>query len=293
MGSREAIRSFKKPVFAKDPETFELIKNFIRDSDKMNVLFAKTDEQSVKDLVNAFEEVSYVQDQDIITQGDDGNFLYLIKEGSVDIFVARVHNGTLLPPGKVGTLGPGAVFGELALMYNAPRAATVRISSPVCTLWRLGREPFRMLIAQLREHQCELYEGWLNEVAILKLLNKYELSHVAELMEAEVFEDGEIIVKQGDEGDAFYIVEEGNCSAYIEGNEGEIKVADYGQGNYFGEIALLKNVPRQATIRATSDISVIYLKKDHFTQVLGPISDILKRNISEYPEYADMIALSQ
>merc|ERR1712048_446662 len=99
---------------------------------------------------------------------------------------------------KVVSLGPGALFGELALMYSAPRAATVTITSPVCKLWQLDREPFKMLVAQNSQNTYTKYEGWLSEVDILKSLNQHELSKLSELLESTNFDAGEDIIKQGE-----------------------------------------------------------------------------------------------
>lgn len=64
------------------------------------------------------------------------------------------------------------------------------------------------------------------------------------------------------------------------------EVMKYSRGDYFGERALLKNEPRAATIVATSDsVSVVYLDRATFRRLLGPLSDILKRNMEIYNEY--------
>merc|ERR1712113_326477 len=119
-------------------------------------------------------------------QGEEGDCLYIVSDGQVDVFVARPGPDGVLPVGqkgaKVVSLGPGALFGELALMYSAPRAATVTIASAKCKLWKLDREPFKMLLAQQCQTQLSLYEGWLSEVEILKSLNQFELAKLSELL---------------------------------------------------------------------------------------------------------------
>merc|ERR1712217_683212 len=157
--------------------------------------------------------------------------------------------------------------------------------------WRLDREPFKMLLAQKSQTQHENYQEWLGEVEILRSLNKYELSRLSELMEEECFDGGEDIVAQGSNGDRFYILEDGTCDAIISGQEGEKVVKTYSKkGEYFGEIALLREEPRKATVRATgSGCSVISVSKDDFTSVLGPIEDVLRKNLDKYPQYAQFL----
>merc|ERR1712228_22635 len=99
------------------------------------------------------------------------------------------------------------------------------------------------------------------------------------------------IIKQGEPGEEFYILEDGAAAAFISGGEGERKGKDYGRkGDYFGEIALLKDEPRKATVRAMEDgTSVLSISKEDFTSVLGPIGDMLKRDIDKYAKYESFL----
>jgi len=124
----------------------------------------------------------------------------------------------------------------------------------------------------------------------LKTLNHFELAKLSELMESDCFDDGEDIITQGEAGDKFFIIEDGTASAYISGPDGEKRVKSYEKGEYFGEIALLKNEPRKATVRATGQGAVVVsLSKEDFTNMLGPIQDILNKHIDKYPQYAALL----
>jgi len=290
--SAEQVKDYVKPVYPKDPATVERIKKVIRGSDKMQVLFGHVDNNSLDDIVNAFQEVTRKQGEDIIRQGAEGDCLYIISEGEVDVFVAR---GEALDRGTKGqqvvSLGPGDLFGELALMYSAPRAATVTITSATCKLWQLDREPFKMLLAKNGQKQYATYEGWLEEVEIFKSLNKYELARLSELLDSTPFDAEEEIIVQGEPGDKFYMLEDGSCTAYMKGPDGEKKVCEYSRrGDYFGEVALLRNEPRKATIRAGEEGAlVLWVSAEDFSSVLGPIKDILEKDLDKYPQYADFL----
>ena len=69
-------------------------------------------------------------------------------------------------------------------------------------------------------------------------------------------------------------------SCYKDGHEG--KVLEIGQGGYFGEIALLMSKPRQATVKADVNVELLVLDRKTFTRVMGPLTDILKRDMSRY-----------
>ena len=86
-------------------------------------------------------------------------------------------------------------------------------------------------------------------------------------------------------GDVFYILEEGNCIATktLEKGKPETKIKDYKEGDYFGERALIKGEPRYANIIAESDnVKVISLDRISFKRLLGPIENLLLRNMEKY-----------
>lgn len=289
------VKDYKKPIYPKDDATKNKILQIIRSNEKMQVLFGHLVGAALDDIVNAFREFVATKGEDVIQQGAEGDCLYIVDEGQVDVFVARPGPHGELKAGdkgsKVVTLGSGALFGELALMYSAPRAATVSIASETCKLWRLDREPFKMLLAKNSQTQYELYEGWLSEVDVLKSLNRYELSRLSELLESHLYDADEDIIVQGEVGDKFYILEDGHCAAFIKGPSGEIMVKEYqNKGDYFGEIALLTDAPRKATVRARGEgAAVLSISKEDFMLVLGPVSEILKRDIDKYPQYATFL----
>eukprot|EP00927_Polykrikos_kofoidii_P018281 TRINITY_DN18449_c0_g1_i1.p2 TRINITY_DN18449_c0_g1~~TRINITY_DN18449_c0_g1_i1.p2 ORF type:complete len:337 (-),score=75.79 TRINITY_DN18449_c0_g1_i1:128-1138(-) len=291
---RSQVIQYVPPVYPKDEASCGQLRHVIKTNEKMQVLFGHLDQVKVESIIGAFQERRADVGEDLIRQGEQGDRLYIVQAGLVDVFVARpgadgVVDTSVKGP-KVVSLGAGALFGELALMYTAPRAASVTVAEP-SILWSLDQEPFKMLLMQQGQSQYEMYEGWLSEVDILKVLNHYELSRLSELLQAELFDGGEVIIQQGDAGDKFYILEDGSCAAFINGDEGEKEVKTYDeQGAYFGEIALLTDARRKATIRATgTGAAVLSISKDDFVEVLGPIQDILKQHVDEYPHYAEFL----
>ncbi|KUF94776.1 Sucrose transport protein SUT5 [Phytophthora nicotianae] len=107
--------------------------------------------------------------------------------------------------------------------------------------------------------------------------------HFGEL--ALIYDDGEMIIKQGDVGDTFFIVEEGNVSCQMEGPRGfknsdamRTELAILGPGDYFGEMALLSDMPRNASIYAKGSVKCLSLGRQEFDSILGPLTDVLDRN---------------
>jgi len=220
---------------------------------------------------------------DIIKQGDIGDVFYLIESGDVDVYVAKKGQEAI----KVHRYKPGDAFGELAIMYNAPRAATCRAATET-KVWALDRVSFKVIVVASAMQKREQYKGFLQQVPLLEGLNELEISTLADSLAEERFDDGQTICNQGDEGDYFYIVKEGNAVCSQKDAEGKDKVvATLTPGNYFGEIALLTTKPRQATVKAQGGpLKVLSIDKATFNRIMGPLDNILKRNMDQYNKYA-------
>ncbi|ORX69025.1 camp-dependent protein kinase regulatory subunit [Linderina pennispora] len=259
------------------PKT-ESQKQRIRQALSNNFLFKNLDEDAYRDVVDAMEEKQVAAGQDIITQGGVGDFFYIVERGSFDIFVTKGDE----PPSKVATAGDGGSFGELALMYNAPRAATVHATT-AATLWALDRITFRRLLMERTSRKRRLYERFLETVPLLKSLEPYERQKIADALESITFNDGDVVVRQGDKGDAFYLIEQGTVRVIKADQDGvEREYPSLDQGGYFGELALLDDQPRQATLVAQGRTKCARMSKDAFDRLLGPVINIIRREAGNY-----------
>nr|XP_021534249.1 cAMP-dependent protein kinase type I-alpha regulatory subunit isoform X2 [Neomonachus schauinslandi] len=136
----------------------------------------------------------------------------------------------------------------------------------------------------------KMYEEFLSKVSILESLDKWERLTVADALEPVQFEDGQKIVVQGEPGDEFFIILEGSAAVLQRRSENEefVEVGRLGPSDYFGEIALLMNRPRAATVVARGPLKCVKLDRPRFERVLGPCSDILKRNIQQYNSFVSL-----
>lgn len=153
-------------------------------------------------------------------------------------------------PTHLKDYAPGEAFGELALLYNAPRAATIIAQNP-CTLLSLDRQTFNHIVKDAAMKKRERYEDFLKGVKILSGMDAYERSKLADAMKVENYKQGDYIIKQGESGNVFYFIEEGNAIATksVDGAPPK-EVMKYEPGSYFGELALLSSEPRAANIIA-------------------------------------------
>jgi cAMP-dependent protein kinase regulator len=245
-------------------------------------LLRTLDDEQKETIVKAFSGPLIKQPgEDVIVQGDIGDIFYLLEEGLVDVYVTKKGN----PEIKVHTYNPGNSFGELAIMYNAPRAATCRAQT-VCKLWALDRVSFKVIVVAAAMQKREMYVGFLKNVPILESLTEMEIMTLADSLAEEKYQDGQVICNQGETGDYFYIVKEGVAICTQKDSNGKEKeVARLSSGNYFGEIALLTDKPRQATVKAEGLLKVLALDRATFTRVMGPMDEIMKRNMEQYNKY--------
>jgi cAMP-dependent protein kinase regulator len=233
------------------------------------------------------ESQALTKDEQVITQGDEGDYFYVVEKGS---FVVYVNKSGSLQPGpdglgeEVATIQPGGSFGELALMYNAPRAATVVSAEGGCTLWALDRITFRRILMDSTFQRRRLYESFLEEVPLLASLTKYERSKIADALETSKYPAGTTIIREGDAGEAFYLLESGEAEAYKSGTQGPVK--QYMKGDYFGELALLNDAPRAASVVSKTEVKVAKLGKDGFQRLLGPVESIMRR--TKYDEVEEI-----
>lgn len=129
---------FKPRVIPKTEEQ----KNRINQKIGESFMFNNLEVAEMNMVLEAFEEKRFGSGETIISQGDQGDVLYYIEEGELDCFKTfKQEEGDVW----LKKYNPGEAFGELALLYNAPRAATIK-SKTDCILWALDRETFKNIV---------------------------------------------------------------------------------------------------------------------------------------------------
>ncbi len=265
------------------PKTDEQIQR-IKSSVIHSFLFSNLEPKDLEIVIGAMEEKRFKPGEDVITQGDKGDCLYFVESGNLECY-KQFSKGE--EPVLVKKYEPGDSFGELALLYNAPRAATIRTVNDVIT-WVLDRETFNNIVKDAAQKKREKYENFLKNVEILSTIDSYEIMQISDAIKSATYKKGDYIIKEGEIGDIFYILEEGECVATktLEPGKPETVIKDYGVGGYFGERALIKGEPRAANIIVKSDeAKVISLDRTSFKRLLGPIEELLKRNIEKYQTF--------
>jgi cAMP-dependent protein kinase regulator len=274
------MKSFETPVDKLEtfPKSIEQRERILASISK-NFLFSSLDKTQIDLVIDTMREMKFKPGQNLITQGDTGDFFYVVDDGVAECFVKKGKDDA---PIKVKVYNHGESFGELALMYNCPRAATITAKTNV-TAWAMERVPFRRILCETTSQRRVSYEGFLESIPLLSSLDRYERAKISDALVEKTFTQGEQVIKMGDAGDNFYIIEDGEAAATKPNNKGkEVELMKYSRGSYFGELALLQDVPRAANVTALTDLKTIFLDRAAFVRLLGPCDDILKRNADNY-----------
>jgi CRP-like cAMP-binding protein len=257
---------------AKSADEAAKIKAAIKD----NILFKTVkSEEELRTLILYFKPETVADGTKIITEGTEGKEFYVITKGKITITVGGSEVGDVGNKDKpcVGT------FGELALMYGTPRAATCTADG-ACDLYSIHRDVFRKVLNNASAQRSEKYVELVKEVTISEgnvskklsdVLTKTELLHIADALEQEKFSAGAQIIRQGEAGDFFYIIESGKVDVEID----KKKVTTLEAGGFFGEKALLKEDVRAATCRAAGPVTCLSLGREDFLMMLGSVGDLL------------------
>lgn len=280
----ENVVEAEKVVYPKTEEQ----KASLLESVRQILLFRCLDEDDRLDVVDAMFERKVEPNEDVITYGEPGDNFYIIESGTYDIFVKA--NGELT---KVTQYIDKGSFGELALMYNTPRAATVKaVTNGV--LWAMSRETFRSIVLTKAFKKRKLYESLLESVDLLQALSHYERTSLADALYTKIVEKGEAVFRQGDIGEEMYFIESGSVVVRMEGGQDSadtVELCTLGQNEYFGELALLTKNPRAASVYALERTRLAVLEVDSFERILGPCQTILEAKAKEYEQRRRQVSL--
>ncbi|GMH95150.1 hypothetical protein TL16_g13088 [Triparma laevis f. inornata] len=269
-----ALRSTAKKVIPKGDVSREIIANALLS----HFLFSRLPDPEIITLVDAMEKFVIKPGEVAIRQGDVGDYFYIVEEGTFDI---RVNDESV---GQVEDVC--AAFGELALMHNSPRAATLECTSSAI-LWGLDRNTFRATLAATSLNAFDDIISFLRKVDILEGLDEAQMSTLAQAVDVQRFQKGDMVVRKGDVGSEMFVIKEGSVVCKVHNGDGEtdhngnIKHVDIdlGPGKFFGERALMYHELRAADVLATRELVCYTISANVFNMVLGSLKDVLETNM--------------
>lgn len=137
------------------------------------------------------EEKKIAPGQQVIKEGEDGSELFVVEQGTLTC--TKVFPGNSQPT-VLKKYQPGEAFGELALLYNAPRAATITADTD-CQLWCLDRDTFNHIVKDASSKKRQKYEAFLQKVKILETVEPYERQVLCDALVEHEFKAGDFIIQ--------------------------------------------------------------------------------------------------
>lgn len=231
------------------------------------IFFKELSDDLMSQVLNALRPMEIAAGVVVIQQGDEGDDLYVLDSGRVEF----LQNNT-----RVGEASAPTTFGELALLYNSTRKATVRTldESVVYTLDRITFK--QIMVAKLSRKRVHSQQV-LALIDVFAGLPEATQLKIADALHPASYAQGDVVIRQGDSGYDFFLIDEGSVDVSVDGKI----VASLGSGSYFGELALIYDLPRAATVTVTSPkLKVESLSSRGFEQLIGPslVAELRKRD---------------
>ncbi|KAK5878337.1 hypothetical protein CesoFtcFv8_023749 [Champsocephalus esox] len=274
--------------YSKSKESSDLIQRALMDNDFMKHL----EHEQILTIMDCMHPTSLTKGCCVIQEGDDGSTVYVLEEGTVEV----TKQGKSLC-----SIGEGKVFGELAILYNCTRTATVTALTDI-KLWAVDRQCFQTIMMRTSLIKHSQYTDYLRSVPSLRSLPEDILSKLADVLEETHYSDSDYIIRQGATGDTFFIISEGQVKMTQQSSPGDEQVMKtLSKGDWFGEQALKGEDVRTASVTAVGDVTCLVIDRESFKQLIGGLEDVnnkqldsdeVKANLQAEADFFSSVSLS-
>lgn len=254
----------RKASFAKVEKT-EDDKKLIHSALQKHFIFSNLTELQIDALTIEMKYVVYPSQKIIFEQNSIGENFYIISKGKVEVVINL----------KVAAvLNVGDSFGEVALLHDTPRTATI-IALQETQLWALDRMTFRKILQNMNIQKFSENLVFIENIQMFKSLTKKQKESLANAMTVETYKPGHRILREGDTGDFMYIIKEGTVVVTKNGAE----IRKLVKNDYFGEQALLQNNFRTASVTALDKVICLSINSEGLYATLGShLQEIIHTN---------------
>jgi CRP-like cAMP-binding protein len=235
--------------------------------------FSSLSDNSLEFLSKKINTLNFTAGSEIIKEGAAGDSFYFVRQGQLEV-TKKTKSGQ---DANISVVSSGQGFGEMALLTCSLRSCSVRAITDV-TLFALPQKDFEEIILDeavfkdtlLKEVEDFSQYNRIKTLQPFQLLEPAKMYAVMEKMTEQTYAPGENIIVQGDKGDCYYIIKSGSVSILKKkkGEEESKQIAVIGEGEAFGEEALIRDDPRNATCKAIGETTVLVLNKKDFDQIV-------------------------
>ena len=247
------------------------------------ILFTPLDEKAFTRIYEKLHSLKVPAGVKICREGEEGDSIFIIVQGEAQV-------SKLTPDGKekiIAKLGKGDFFGEFGYFMDSRRQATVRAITDL-ELLEITRKDMDEIIAefpQVREVMLRFYkervlDNFLALNPLTQSLSPQERKKLIEKFELKEYEPGEAVVVEGEEGDAMFLIKSGRVEVTTidPRDKRRLTLARLGPGEFFGEVSLIKNKPRTATVTALTPLELMVINRERFNEL-----------VKEHPEIVSLL----
>ncbi|EJK70914.1 hypothetical protein THAOC_07689, partial [Thalassiosira oceanica] len=254
MYDKQDFSSFKKQSYEKSEDTRALIYESIKSND----LFEDDSKEELVSLIDVFKPLSHKRGDKVITRGSTGDEFYVVESGNLSIHMQVDGQDESANPTKnevkVGDYKRGSTFGELALIYGSPRAATIIATTDV-KLWTLDRETYRNLISLIRYEEHQRKREFLDSCVVSgqhfsDIFETWQIEDLTIATKIDQFKKGDVILREGELGDTMFVIRTGTVESSLKGKLQE----NIGEKRVIGTTSLTKG--NVAPYTSTNDSGV-------------------------------------
>jgi len=275
-----AVNAEIKPPTPKTDDDIKNISAALSGNANLNTI-AQLDASKIKAFTDCMWKEEVAEGTAIIEQGDlKADYFYVVSSGSFAITkkedAKEGQSVEAAASAELGVITVGGSFGELALLYFAPRAATIT-AKEASVVWVMARHQFKEVL-RANEGETNEHLKFINLCDVFAPLKPAEKTDLAASMHEMTFSKDETIFEQGEQGTQFFLLISGGVSVIIDSKDTAQLAATPDKAPYFGEKALLANAPRAATIKVTTDTAkTLWIDKETFEMLLGSLDELTKR----------------
>ena len=197
-----------------DDETYELLTSALRDFFFLEKEASDSNRMGL--LLAAMQHEMVPRGTMLLTEGEPGNKMYVVENGDVQVTIKNI---------KIRQMGRGALLGELALLYDAPRSASVRCLTD-CSLWSLKREIFKQIQALAASASLLQRSKWVFNVPDLAALGSVEVSRLVRTMQPHLYIENESLFTLGEITNKCLLVEKGELAISITPEMAALPIAE-------------------------------------------------------------------
>ena len=267
VASRARDRALDLSTFVQYPEGFLPVP-----------FFSELPESLFPTAIQLLRLVRAVDGDVVIREGQKGTAFYFVATGEVRV-VARAGNNKAVERGR---LHEGTLFGEMALVTEQARTASVQVVGEA-DLLEVDRAAVARLVSEVpvlaerldRFARERLLKNLLATSPLFKPFDHQQQMELLKRFEGHDLEPGTVIIREGDAGQGLFVIMFGEVEVLAKDPSGRDKtVAKLGAGEVFGEMSLLGDKPTTATVRTLSRTTIMFLGREYFqrlVQALPPL----------------------